>query len=49
MSKQYRCAKALYLLGSLSVEFQVAIDRQVDAPGHGKDSANGLDEQDNVF
>ena len=48
-TKQYRCAKALYLLSSLAVEFQVAIDRQVDAPGHGKDVVDGLNAQDKVF
>ena len=30
-------------------EFQVTIDRQVDAPGHGKDVVDGLNAQDKVF
>ena len=31
------------------MEFQVAIDRQVDAPGHGKDVVDGLNAQDKVY
>ena len=48
-TKQYRCAKALYLLSSLASEFKVVIDRQVDAPGHGKDVVDGLNAQDKVY
>ena len=48
-TKQHRCAKALYLLSGLAVEFQVPIDRQVDASGHGKDVVDGLNAQDKVF
>ena len=48
-TKQYRCAKALYLLSSLAAEFQVAIDRQVDAPGYGKVVVDALNAQDEVY
>ena len=36
-TNKYRCAKALYLLSCLASEFDIIIDRLVDAPGHGKD------------
>ena len=31
------------------MEFKVVIDRQVDAPGHGKDVVDGLNAQDKVY
>ena len=48
-TKQYRCAKALYLLSSLASEFDIIIDRLVDAPGHGKDVVDGMNAQDKVY
>jgi len=45
-AKQYRCAKAVHLLSFLSSLLKVTIDRQIDAPGHGKgfvDGENGID------
>ena len=47
--KQYRCAKALYLLSLLSVHFHVAIDRAIGAPGHGKDIIDALNAIDKQF
>ena len=41
-TKQYRCSKSLYLLSSLAVEYEVTIDRHIDAPGHGKDLFDGV-------
>ena len=48
-TKQYRCAKALHLLSYLATEFDITIDRQIDAPGHGKDVVDGLNAQDKVY
>ena len=48
-TKQYRCAKALYLLSCLAAEFDIIIDRLVDAPGHGKDVVDGMNAQDKVY
>jgi hypothetical protein len=39
---QYRCATGVFLLTVLSSMFKVCIDRQVHAPGHGKDEVDGL-------
>jgi hypothetical protein len=41
-AKQYRCATAIHLLSMLSVKYGITIDRQVGAPGHGKDIINGI-------
>ena len=48
-TKQYRCAKALYLMSCLASEFDIIIDRLVDAPGHGKDVVDGMNAQDKVY
>ena len=48
-TKQYRCAKALHLLSYLATEFEITIDRQIDAPGHGKDVVDGLNAKDKVY
>ncbi len=39
---QYCCATGVYLLTVLSSIFKVPINRQVHAPGHGKDKVDGL-------
>jgi hypothetical protein len=39
---QYRCATGVYLLSMLATMFKISIDRQVHAPGHGKDEVDGL-------
>jgi hypothetical protein len=39
---QYRCATGVFLLTLLSSMFKISIDRQVHAPGHGKDEVDGL-------
>jgi hypothetical protein len=41
-AKQYRCATAIHLLSMLSVKYGITIDRQVGAPGHGKDIIDGV-------
>ena len=49
ITKQYRCAKALYFLSCLASEFDIIIDRLVDTRGHGKDVVNGMNAQDKVY
>ena len=39
-------AKRLYLLSALAFQFDIIIDRLVDAPGHGKDVVDGMNVQD---
>jgi hypothetical protein len=39
---QYRCATGGFLLTILSSIFKISINRQVHAPGHGKDEVDGL-------
>jgi hypothetical protein len=48
-AKQYRCATALFLLTLLSCVHNVAIDRAVGAPGHGKDIVDGLNAADKRY
>ena len=45
-AKSYRCGKSIYGQSKLSAELSVAIDAQVEAPGHGKwwlDGKTGFD------
>ena len=45
-AKSYRCGKSIYGQSKLSAELNVAIDAQVEAPGHGKwwlDGKTGFD------
>jgi hypothetical protein len=48
-AKQYRCATAIHLLSMLAVEFNMAINRSVGAPGHGKDLVDGLNACDKQY
>jgi hypothetical protein len=48
-AKQYRCATAIHLLSMLSVKYGITIDRQVCAPGHGKDSIDGVNTVDKNY
>ena len=48
-SKQYRCARALYLLSLLAYQFDIIIDRAIGAPGHGKDIIDALNAIDKIF
>ena len=48
-AKQYSCAKALHLLSYLAFQHGITIDRQIDAPGGGKDVVDGLNTQDKVY
>ena len=41
-AKQYRCSIAYYLVSYLSTSCQIAFDRAVDTPGHGKDVVDGF-------
>ena len=41
-SAQYRCATAIFFLALLSFEKDIAIDRAISAPGHGKGIADGI-------
>ena len=45
-TKQYRCAKALYLLSLIATTHNITIDRGVGAPGHGKDEVDGINATD---
>ena len=48
-AKQYRCAVAIYLLSMFSMKFGITIDRQVGAPGHGKDIIDGVNAVDKKY
>ena len=39
---QYRCSTAFFFLSSLAITHQIAIDRAISCPGHGKDIVDGL-------
>ena len=39
---QYRCDTAIYLLSILAHYFQIVIDWEMGAPGHGKYAIDGL-------
>ena len=39
---QYRCATALYLMSFLSQRPSIIFDRDIGAPGHGKEVVGGL-------
>jgi hypothetical protein len=47
--KQYRWGTAFCLLSMLSSKFQIAIDRAIGTPGHGKDVVDGLNAIDKQF
>lgn len=48
-SKQYRCAKAFWLLTYLAVTFKIIIDRAIGAPGHGKGRVDGINAVDKRY
>jgi hypothetical protein len=48
-SKQYRCAKAFWLLTYLAVKFKIVIDRAISAPGHGKGRIDGINATDKQY
>ena len=48
-AKQYRCATAIHLLSMLAMEFNITIDRDIAAPGHGKDLVDGLNACDKQY
>ena len=48
-AKQYRCSAAVFLLSALAMEYNIVIDRQVDAPGHGKGNVDGHNAVDKLY
>jgi hypothetical protein len=48
-TKQYRCAKAFWLLTYLAVKYDTSIDRAIGAPGHGKDIVDGINATDKTY
>jgi hypothetical protein len=48
-SKQYRCAKAYFLLSQVAIARGITIDRAIGAPGHGKDLVDALNAIDKHF
>ena len=40
-AKQYKCAKAMYLMCKLATTLGVTIDQMLEVTGHGKDEADG--------
>ena len=40
--KQYRCDLAMYLMNVLSSSYGIIMDREINAPGHGKNVFDGL-------
>jgi hypothetical protein len=47
--KQYRCAKAYWLLSHLSAKYDMTIDRAIGAPSHGKDIVDGINATDKRY
>jgi hypothetical protein len=47
--KQYRCAKAYWLLSYLASKYDMTIDRAIGAPSHGKDVIDGIDATDKRY
>ena len=48
-AEQYRSATALFLLSALAHALNIAIDRAIGAPGHGKDVVDGLNAVDKNY
>ena len=40
-AKQYKCAKAMYLMCKLAATLGVTVDQMLEVTGHGKDEADG--------
>jgi hypothetical protein len=47
--KQYRCAKAYWLLSYLASKYDMTIDRAIGAPSHGKDVVDGINATDKRY
>ena len=47
--KQYRCNVVVYLLSYLASAYGITIDRQIDAPGHGKGVVDGINAIDKNY
>ena len=41
-ASQYRCSTAFFFLSSLATSHDIAIDRAISCPGHGKDIVDGV-------
>ena len=48
-AKQYMCALAIYLMTVLSSSYGIIMDREINAPGHGKNVVNGLNATDKLY
>eukprot|EP00957_Ditylum_brightwellii_P137269 10465349-Ditylum_brightwellii.AAC.1 len=48
-AKQYRCAAAFNLLSMLAMQYNIVIDRAIQAAGHGKDVVDGLNAVDKRY
>eukprot|EP00957_Ditylum_brightwellii_P003690 279735-Ditylum_brightwellii.AAC.1 len=48
-SKQYRSASLLYRITTISMKYGIVIDREVGAPGYGKDVVDGLNAVDKRY
>lgn len=49
VGKQYRCAKAYFLLSKLAHHYGITIDRAIGAPGYGKDIVDAMNAIDKMF
>ena len=47
--KQYRCNVVVYLLSYLASAYAITINRQIDAPGHGKGVVDGINAIDKNY
>ena len=47
--EQYRCASALYLMSVMSQTYFIIIERDISAPGHGKEVVDGLNTVDKSY
>ena len=48
-AKQYRCSNELFYLYCLATKYAIHIDREISAPGHGKDVVDGLNAVDKHY
>ena len=48
-AEKYLCDSALYLMSVMSQFYSIIIDRDISAPGHGKEVVNELNSVDKLY
>ena len=48
-ANQYRCDLNIYLITVLSSSYGIIMDREIHAPGHGKDIVDGLNTTEKCY